>query len=478
MMPARKADSTMLLDIGGQSCRALAVDKTGWIQFESRQGVSGREDGLRVEQDPDEIADAMTAVAMEILVELEKRSMPIAQAALAVQRGSIVCWDRTDGTALSPVISWRDRRGLPGMEGLSAHADDIRARTGLRYSPYGGASKIAWCLQELDKVKRARELNRLVCGPLGSFLLARLLAEHPVQVDDTLAQRTLLWSRESMEWDDWLLDRFGLSSGMLPKVTRSYAPHGHLYLAGSQVPLNLLMGDQNCVPFLDGTPDPDTLYINMGTGAFVLRPLREPIDDDRFQLTLLDRGHESRWALEGSVHGAASAITWLERLERCSIGPERMEGLRERVPNPPLFINSIDGLGSPWWQPGPEPEFVGQHERHDTDARLLAVVESIAFLIKACSDAMNEHVGAPTRIVVSGGLSRSDPMCTLIADLLDIETVRLDCAEGTAMGLWCRLHDRSLPRQYFDHIAHRRDHALESRYRHWRDHIEASTKAQ
>ena len=477
-MPKMTADTSLLLDIGGQGCRALAVGEDGIVQFEAHRAVRTREDGSRVEQDAEEIAEAIKAVTVETLREMDEQSMPIVQAALAVQRGSIVCWDRLDGAALSPVISWRDRRAHAGMERLADRAEEIRQRTGLRFSPYGGASKIAWCLNELADVQKANEHDRLVCGPLGSFVLARLLDEKPLQVDDSLAQRTLLWSRETCDWDPWLLEQFELSSRMLPKVVPSHFTHGHLRQENGQVPINLLLGDQNCVPFLDGTPDADTLYINLGTGAFVLRPLREPVDDERFQLTLLDRDHEGRWALEGSVHGAASAITWLERLERCSIGPERMEGLRERVPNPPLFINSIDGLGSPWWQPGPEPEFVGQHERHDTDARLLAVVESIAFLIKACSDAMNEHVGAPTRIVVSGGLSRSDPMCTLIADLLDIETVRLDCAEGTAMGLWCRLHDRSLPRQYFDHIAHRRDHALESRYRHWRDHIEASTKAQ
>ena len=471
-----KADPTMLLDIGGQSCRALAVDKDGLIQFESSRRVSSREDGLRVEQDPDELADAINAVAFETLVEMNARSMPIVQAALAVQRGSIVCWDRSDGTALSPVISWRDRRGLPGMEGLTAHAEEIRRRTGLRYSPYGGASKIAWCLQELDEVQQAHQQDRLICGPLGSFLLARLLAERPMQVDHTLAQRTLLWSRETLGWDVWLLEQFGLSPTVLPKVVRSCASHGHLCQASSRVPLNLLLGDQNCVPFLNGTPDPDTLYINLGTGAFVLRPLQEPVNDERFQLTLLDGDHECRWALEGSIHGAASAIAWLERKEGCKIGHERMDGLRERVALPPLFINSVDGLGSPWWCPGPEPAFLGPHDSDDLDARLLAILESIAFLVGACIEAMNDNVAPPARIILSGGLSRSTTLCALITDLLGIDALRLNSAEGTALGLWCRLHDRSMPHQHFDPITHRDDRTLEERYRRWRRHIEAVTK--
>ena len=471
-----KSGTALLLDIGGQGCRALAIDNEGAIRFEASRRVDTRENGSLVEQDAQALANAVDAVANEGLKAMDDQSLPVAQAALAVQRGSIVCWDRMDGRPLSPVISWRDRRGLPGIESKSEQAGEIRKRCGLRFSPYGGASKIAWCLQELKEVQQAREQSRLVCGPLGSFLLARLLAERPARTDDTLAQRTLLWSRETCDWDDWLLEQFGVTVSVLPEVVPSRSTHGHLRRA-RQVPLELLMGDQNCVPFLNGRPDQDTLYINLGTGAFLLRPLIEPVDDERFQLTLLDRDHECRWALEGSVHGAASAVAWLERTQDCSIRHERMEGLRDRIDQPPLFINSIDGLGSPWWCSGPEPAFVEEHDEGDVDARLLAVLESIAFLIATNVEAMNDSVTPPRRIVLSGGLSRSATLCGLIADILEIPVTRLESAEATALGLWCRLHDRALPGEHFQTVTGQHEKALMARYDRWRSHIEAATKA-
>ena len=472
-----RTDSTLLLDVGGQSCRALAVDAEGIIRFECSRQAGTREDGWLVEQDAEELADALEAAAAEVLSEMDRHSLPVTRAALAVQRGSIVCWNRGDGSALSPVISWRDRRGLAGMESLAEQADEIRQRTGLRFSPYGGASKIAWCLEELDNVRQARQQGRLACGPLGSFLLARLLTEKPVQVDDTLAQRTLLWSRKHHDWDGWLLERFGIPPDVLPRVVPSLHNHGTLDQSGRSVPLKVLMGDQNCIPFVDGAPDPDTLYINLGTGAFLLRPIREPVDDERFQLTLLERNHACQWALEASVHGAASAIAWLEKREGCRIEHECMNGLRDRVSQPPLFINSVDGLGSPWWCPGPEPSFKEQRDGHDTDARLLAVLESIAFLIRACVEAMNDSVGPPARLVLSGGLSRSDTLCELVADLLDIDTCRLDTAEGTALGLWCRLHERALPRRQLKPVAGQHSSDLAQRYRRWLALIEAEIEA-
>ncbi|QOC21087.1 hypothetical protein IC757_08420 [Wenzhouxiangella sp. AB-CW3] len=467
-------ESTLLLDVGGQGCRALAVDGDGDIRFEGGHEVSTREKDERVEQDADELINALQAVAMTVHDEMARLNMPVDQAALAVQRGSIVCWDRHTGQALTPIISWRDRRGLPGMDRLADQASEIKQRTGLRFTPYGGASKIAWCLEQLDEVRQARQHKRLTCGPLGSFLLARLLLEKPVRVDDTLAQRSLLWSRERHEWDPWLLERFGIPERVLPMVAPSLDHYGTLACTKLPVPLNLLMGDQNCIPFLDGGPDPETLYINLGTGAFLLRPLSEPVNDERFQLTLLDRNHGSRWALEGSVHGAASALAWLERKQGRRIEHERMNGLRERVDAPPLFINSIDGLGSPWWCSGPEAGFVDEHDAHDFDARLLALLESIAFLIAANTDAMSERLAPPKRVVLSGGLSRSATLCSLIADLLGVPAVRLHTAEATALGLWCRLHDRALPRTAFDTVGVRQDHGLTKRYRRWLDNIQAT----
>ena len=470
--------ASLLLDVGGQSVLGLVVDAQARICFESRRKLGTHEQGERVEQDADELVEAVQAVVDEALAEADAADLPaVTRAAMAVQRGSIVCWDRQTGAALSPVLSWRDRRSLPRLEGLREQAEAIRQRTGLRFSPYAGAPKIAWCLSELPEVRAAAEQGRLACGPLGSFLLARLVENLPARVDHTLAQRSLLWSSAHFAWDSWLLERFGLPLEVLPQVVSSRSAHGRLRGKHAAVALELLIGDQNCLPFIDGRPDPDTLYINLGTGAFLLRPVAEPqFAEDRFQNTLLDDEGESLWALEGSVHGAASALNWLKRRHGVALPHDRWRTLRQDVPAPPLFLNSLDGLGSPWWQPGPEPDFVAvnQAETHPPEALLLAVLESIAFLIRANVDAMTETVGEPRRMVVSGGLSQSDTVCGLIADVLGCDLQRLDAVEGTALGLWCRLQNRTLERDRFHHINSSPERNLERRYRRWSDQVKSA----
>jgi glycerol kinase len=50
---------------------------------------------------------------------------------MATQRSTVVCFDRRDGTALSPAISWQDRRGQPQIERLGAIEAKVRRQTGL-----------------------------------------------------------------------------------------------------------------------------------------------------------------------------------------------------------------------------------------------------------------------------------------------------------------------------------------------------------
>ena len=105
----------------------------------------------------------------------------------------MACWDRNTGVALSPVISWQDRRNAEWLKQLEPRRDWIRARTGLVLTPHYGASKMRWCLDHLPAVRRAADANDLAMGPLASFIAFRLLSERPFVVDPANASRTQLW---------------------------------------------------------------------------------------------------------------------------------------------------------------------------------------------------------------------------------------------------------------------------------------------
>ncbi len=479
MTRARTADDeclSLLLDFGGQASHALVVDGQGVCITQARVANRTRENGLRVELDAESVVAGFRQLLATIDDALLAEGRQVSQVAMACQRGSVIAWDRESGQALGPILSWRDRRTSETMQLTPEQAEWIRQRTGLRWSPYAGAPKLRWLIDHLPEVRAAADRQRLVLGPAGSFVLARLLDGCPCLVDDSLAQRALLWSRREWNWDEPLLDVFGMTRDQLPVVCPSRFEFGRLDAVNGQPPVRVLVGDQNAVPCLTGQPDTDALYVNLGTGGFVLRPVDRAVDVDRFQFSLLSRQGGGQFALEGSIHGAATALNWLAERSDGGFRAADIDDLCADVGQPPLFINTLDGLGSPWWCDGGEPVFEPSSAGCDEDlaARALAIVESIVFLVRANLETMNAHVAAPKHVVLSGGLSRSRVLRRRLTDGLGLPVRVLVEGEGTALGAWGMLDPAHvLPKQAWQSLKPRRDPELERRYKEWLELIEA-----
>jgi len=424
------------IDQGGHATRASAYAADGTIEGAALVTIATQRNALgHVEHDPEEVVASVTTALAELA-----RIVPAARwtaAGLAVQRSSLACWDAADGRALAPVISWQDTRAATWLKGLARRAEDVQRITGLHLSPHYGASKLRWCLDHVPEVRSAAAQSRLRAGPLASWLLHRLLEERPLLADASTAARTLLWSPFTRDWSEELLALFGIPHAILPRATGTSHVFGTLHCEGARVPLNTCNGDQSVVPFAAGPLDFDAAYVNLGTGAFVLRPTTEALHAPPL-LTSVIRADEEHcdFVLEGSVNGAGAALTWLEVHQGAAA--DRLLSLLDRAPlvddGTPFFLNGVSGLASPFWRPEFESRFVG--EGSDLQ-QCRAVLESVAFLIKANLDEMDRHRPAPARLVASGGLAENRLLCRMLACLAESPVDRGSDREATSRGLAC-----------------------------------------
>ena len=431
---SHEPDVCVAIDQGGHASRAIAYDGRGRRLASAFAVISTHRNALgHVEHDGEDVIDSVRT-ALDELATLVPASR-WARAGLAVQRSSIACWDRASGALLAPVISWQDRRHAAWLEGLQRESARVHGQTGLPLSPHYGASKLRWCLDYVAAVREARAAGRLCAGPLASLLLFRLLEERPFLADEANASRTLLWSPLERRWLPALLDLFGVPAQVLPALAPTHSSFGTLRVGAARVPLVACTGDQSAVPFAAGALDGDSVYVNAGTGAFVLRPLRRPLVAPPLLSSVL-RSSADRvdFVLEGTVNGARSALAWFEQQE--GLPAERLlAGLDAAPPDDadvPLFLNGVSGLGSPFWVPDFRSRWAGKGEPVE---RFRAVVESIAFLLRANLDEMAVHAPRPRRIVLSGGLGTSNYLCRALAALADAPVHRLDDPEATARGL-------------------------------------------
>ncbi len=468
----------LCIDQGGQSSRAAVFDARGGLVALGRAPVATLHPAQdRVEHAPDALAASVTAAVTAALEALPDAGRALAGAALATQRSTLVCVRRRSGAALSPVVSWQDRRGAAALESRAgARRGRIEALTGLKLSPHYGVGKLRWCLEHLDAVRAAASEGELVAAPLAAFLLKRLGVGPAWQVDPVNASRLLLMDLERLQWSPELLDVFGVDPNMLPVIRPCRFPYGRLSVGAVDVPLSVCTGDQPAALFCAGPPRPGDVLVNIGTGAFLQcatggRPLRAP---GLLASVGWQEAGARTYVLEGTVNGAAAAVERsLGALGLEAPAPERLAAALAGVDAAPLFLNGIAGLGSPDWVPDFASRFVGEGTALE---RLAAVYESIAFLILRNLDAMRRRLPLE-RIVLTGGLARLDWLATRLASLSGLPVHRPDRTEATLEGLRFLLGGAAPAAVRATVFEPAPDSAAAARYARWTDALEAALVA-
>lgn len=432
----------LAIDQGGQGTRVAAYNVRGETLSQARsrcQTLHPRPDF--VEQNAEDILSGLYNCLSLVTEDLGPGCRQLKAAGLACQGSTLVCWDRVSGDALSPVISWQDCRAKHQLESLvrqSPTSLSIENHTGLRWSPHYGASKMHWCLEHLPMVQTAARRDRLVMGPLASYLLQHLTQHPHPQVDCGHAQRTLLWSIQTQQWSPALCRLFSINPRWLPRCHNNIHAFGDLQRGKLRVPVTVCLRDQAASLFGRGEPNAHSAYINLGTGAFLQRLTQlKPAPQGQLLSPLLFSGTRKTYTWEAGVNGAAAAIPWLEQRLSTTLSPARINAAvdhcwRSLNTVSRYFINSCAGLAAPYWRTDIPPRFSPEL---DTDSAITAWIESLIFLLHTNLQLMRNDEPAITRIDISGGLSQCDPLCQGLADITALPVHRAGDSDSTLRGV-------------------------------------------
>jgi len=260
---------TLLLGIdeGTSAVKALLFDAELRPLREAR-----REKALRyphpgwVEQDPDEVLVAVVEAVAEVLQDAPGE---VVACGLDHQGESVLAWAADSGRALTPIVTWQDKRSQEILDRLEeeGRGDAIRAASGLPLDPYFSAGKLTWLLERDESVARARAAGNLRLGTVDSFLCDRLGAGF--RTDPSTASRTQLGAPD---WNESLLDIFGVPKEALPEIGDTAGRLGTLRHASWPVdlPLRAQCVDQQAALAGAGCVEPGRTKATYGTGVFVL----------------------------------------------------------------------------------------------------------------------------------------------------------------------------------------------------------------
>jgi glycerol kinase len=352
------------------------------------------------------------------------------------QRETLVLWDADTLTPIGRAIVWQDRRTATRCAALrdAGHEARIRARTGLLLDPYFSATKLEWLLA--DPILRARAAAGSVrVGTVESWLIANLTGGLHVS-DRTNASRTMLAGLGDGEWDNDLLDFFGVPRGILPEVVPSTGVVGvaRAEWFGRDLPIAGMAGDQQAALFGQGCVANGSAKITYGTGAFLLRFVDTvPSPGPGLLGTAAVRADGGNaWAVEGSVFVAGAAVQWLRDGLGIIAHASETAQLAASVPDTGgvTVVPAFTGLGAPYWNAEARGTITGL-TRGTTAAHLVrATLEAIGHGTADLVEAM----GGVDTLRVDGGAAANDWLMQAQADLLGVAVERPPAVELTAYG--------------------------------------------
>jgi glycerol kinase len=307
----------LALDQGTTSSRAILFNHEGGIvataQKEFRQIFP--KPGW-VEHDAQEIWATQAGVAAEVLQTARAKAADVAAIGITNQRETTVIWDRKTGKPVCNAIVWQDRRTASICDKLRAQKLDklIQRKTGLVVDAYFSATKVQWMLQNVKGLKARAAKGELAFGTIDTWLLWNLTGGKVHATDVSNASRTMLYDIRKGDWDDELLNIFGVPRSMLPEVKDSSGVFGETSLLGGSIPVAGIAGDQQSALFGQVCTKPGMVKNTYGTGCFMLMNTgTKPIASKNKLLTTIAWriGGRTEYALEGSVFIAGAAIQWL-----------------------------------------------------------------------------------------------------------------------------------------------------------------------
>ncbi|OIW25135.1 glycerol kinase [Coniochaeta ligniaria NRRL 30616] len=370
------------------------------------------------------------------------------------QRETTVVWDKETGEPLGNAVVWPDTRTTALVRELKERegAGELLELCGLPLSTYPSSVKLLWLLQNDEGVKRAYDEGRLAFGTVDSWLIYRLNggaeAERQVHVTDgTNASRTMFMNLRTLQYDEKLLNFFGIDQGkiQLPQIvpssdTEAFGKIASGALAG--VPITGCLGDQSSALVGQCGFSPGQAKNTYGTGCFLLYNVgTEPVISKNGLLATVaydfGKGRKPVYALEGSIAVAGSGVKFLVDNLGFVEDPSRVSELAESVEDSAglVFVTAFSGLFAPYWIDDAQGTLFGMTQ-YTTKAHIArATLEATCFQTRAILKAMEEDSGHKLeRIAVDGGLSNSDVCMQAQADIAQIPVDRPAMRETTALG--------------------------------------------
>ncbi len=435
----------LALDSGTTSSRAILFDHSGQLlnvsqkEFEQIFPQPGW-----VEHKPEEIWSTQKFVIRDLLEKQKIKASDIAAIGITNQRETTLVWDKDSGKPIYNAIVWQDKRTAGYCDKLKNKGFDklIKKKTGLVLDAYFSGSKIKWILDNVPGAKEKANKGQLAFGTVDTWLIWRLTHGKTYVTDASNASRTMLFNIHNMQWDEELLEIFGIPPCMLPEVKQSSEVYGFTVKEhfDGEIPIAGIAGDQQAALFGQMCIEPGMTKNTYGTGCFVMMNTgTKAISSKNNLITTVAWQIDNKvtYALEGSIFIGGAVIQWLRDQLHIIKSASEIENLAGSVNDNGgvYFVPAFVGLGAPHWDQYATGTIIGI-TRGTSDAHIArAALEAIALQSMEVINTMAKDSGFnASELRVDGGAAVNDLLMQIQANAINKKVVRPVIIETTSLG--------------------------------------------
>ncbi|OHT25426.1 glycerol kinase [Providencia stuartii] len=428
----------LAIDEGTSGTRSAVVSADGLVRFLEYHPlrVESLQHGV-TEQNADDILKATLEVCRKTIAQAQQDNLHIVALSIATQRSTSVLWDSKTGKSLVPAMVWQDARYADILHTLVDEWDSrLLQHTG---RPVGIRSPYLWAakhIQETPVVAEAFKANRLKFGTIDSWLLWNLSQEGHCITTPTNATSAGAYSlREHRYYTPWL-EALSFPLSLLPELKDDLDDLGTTRqdLLGISVPILACMGDQFAGAVGLGCIQHGQSICMHGTGSFIDQIVSEtvPSFDHQLESTLAmvarRQQSQSHYSVETFVPTTGSALNWVCEKLHWFDSPEQISELAMQAQDAGgvSFIPALTGLRVPSLQPQARASLNGISISTTRPQIAYAILEGIANSVAGCLRANQSATGLTAQqLVVGGGMSNSDALLQIQADISGIPVLRM-----------------------------------------------------
>jgi gluconokinase len=435
--------STIGLDIGTTTIKALAFDQSGQRIAGSSAEVTTLLQDENAEQDPDDVCSLCVEVLAETTASAIGSGFSIERIGISAAMHSILAVSDAD-TPLTNAMLWMDGR---------AHAEALELwSSGLGRVLYEQTGTPVHSMSPLAKLLWLRRRRPEIWRRTARFVSLKEWIWHrwfgAWQVDTSIASSTGLYRLQTGTWDDEALKLLDLTPARLSTlVPTTFTTEGlhepALMSAGltASTPVTIGASDGVLANLGMRAIDPGALVLTIGTSCAVRRgsPVPYTNPDTRTFCSVLA---PERFIIGGASNSGGVVLHWLKNLLCSPTGtadPEELWlGLLEqasRISSEGLVcLPYVAGERAPLWDAEASGLFFGLRLHHRPEHLVRAAVQGLLFNAYWLAEDLLSRTPPPEYLMTTGGVLSSGWIQQLASDIFGLPVFPGSRSDASARG--------------------------------------------